>query len=318
MEATGKFDFNATAEDELSFRKGDTLKILGTNDDWFRAELHGHEGFVPRNYITVRFPSWYQENASRSMAEESLMSRELGAFLIRGSQSSPGDFSISVRHDSDVQHFKVMKDNKGQYYLWAEKFSSLNKLVEYYKSNTVSKQKQIYLSDGEAQAYGRDVSAYHLRLCGISLDPLPQQSLQGRVAYPLRAMAEIRRAMAEIRRAMAEIRRAMAEIRRAMAEIRRAMAEIRRAMAEIRRAMAEWRNQIALHLFPTGRLTLCHIPRPVMQVRALYDFIAEESDELAFGVGDIIEVLDHTDSSWWRGRLRGKTGLFPSNYVTPV
>ncbi|KAI1886671.1 hypothetical protein AGOR_G00198200 [Albula goreensis] len=231
MEATGKFDFNATAEDELSFRKGDTLKILGTNDDWFRAELHGHEGFVPRNYITVRFPSWYQENASRNMAEESLMPRELGAFLIRGSQSSPGDFSISVRHDSDVQHFKVMKDNKGQYYLWAEKFNSLNKLVEYYKSNTVSKQKQIYLSDGETQVEKPNSSA-----------PVPHR--------------------------------------------------------------------------PPDPVP--HPQRPAMQVRALYDFIAEESDELAFGVGDIIEVQDHTDSSWWRGRLRGKTGLFPSNYVTPV
>uniref|UniRef100_A0A8C9TX40 GRB2 related adaptor protein 2 n=1 Tax=Scleropages formosus TaxID=113540 RepID=A0A8C9TX40_SCLFO len=97
MEATGKFDFNATAEDELSFRKGDIIKILGTNDDWYKAEMHGHEGFVPRNYINIRLPSWYQENATRHSAEETLMSQEVGAFLIRGSQSSPGDFSISVR-----------------------------------------------------------------------------------------------------------------------------------------------------------------------------------------------------------------------------
>lgn len=27
MEARGKFDFNGTAEDELSFRKGDILKV---------------------------------------------------------------------------------------------------------------------------------------------------------------------------------------------------------------------------------------------------------------------------------------------------
>lgn len=36
MEARGKYDFNATADDELSFRKGDTLKVsvYGLNDDF--------------------------------------------------------------------------------------------------------------------------------------------------------------------------------------------------------------------------------------------------------------------------------------------
>lgn len=35
MEARGKFDFNATADDELSFRKGDILKVsvFGLHDD---------------------------------------------------------------------------------------------------------------------------------------------------------------------------------------------------------------------------------------------------------------------------------------------
>ncbi|MGH0182375.1 UNVERIFIED_CONTAM: hypothetical protein FKN15_009006 [Acipenser sinensis] len=48
-----------------------------------------------------------------------------------------------------------------------------------------------------------------------------------------------------------------------------------------------------------------------VRVRGLYDFIAEESDELGFRAGDVIEVLDQSDSAWWRGRLRGQTGLFP-------
>jgi hypothetical protein len=30
MEARGKYEFNATAEDELSFRKGDILKVSMT------------------------------------------------------------------------------------------------------------------------------------------------------------------------------------------------------------------------------------------------------------------------------------------------
>lgn len=40
---------------------------------------------------------WFQENATRSAAEELLRHRGVGQFMIRGCQSSQGEFSISVR-----------------------------------------------------------------------------------------------------------------------------------------------------------------------------------------------------------------------------
>lgn len=56
-------------------------------------------------------------------------------------------FALISRHEDDVQHFKVMRDNKGNYFLWTEKFPSLNKLVDYYRTTSISKQKQIFLRD---------------------------------------------------------------------------------------------------------------------------------------------------------------------------
>lgn len=54
----------------------------------------------------------------------------------------------SRRHESDVQHFKVMRDNRGQYFLWSKKVTSLNKLVDFYKTTSISKTREIYLNDG--------------------------------------------------------------------------------------------------------------------------------------------------------------------------
>jgi len=53
----------------------------------------------------------------------------------------------------------------------------------------------------------------------------------------------------------------------------------------------------------------------VSRVKALYDFQPSEPSELPFRRGDIISVLDSVYKDWWRGSLRGQTGIFPVNYV---
>lgn len=51
-------------------------------------------------------------------------------------------------------------------------------------------------------------------------------------------------------------------------------------------------------------------------VQALYDIDeVEAEDELTFKAGDMIEVLETGEDGWWKGRLYGKVGLFPVNYV---
>ncbi|CAG8976453.1 hypothetical protein HYALB_00008042 [Hymenoscyphus albidus] len=53
----------------------------------------------------------------------------------------------------------------------------------------------------------------------------------------------------------------------------------------------------------------------VSRVRALFDFEASDPDELTFRKGDIIAVLESVYKDWWKGFLRGQTGIFPLNYV---
>ncbi|KAK1804752.1 hypothetical protein P4O66_003605 [Electrophorus voltai] len=111
MEAVALYDFRATESDELSFQKGDILKITNMEDDpnWYTAELIGRRGYVPKNYINVR-PHIYGDH---------------------------------------VQHFKVLKEREGNYYIWEEVFSSLNQLVEFYKSNSIAKERTVFLRETE-------------------------------------------------------------------------------------------------------------------------------------------------------------------------
>ncbi|CAJ1049205.1 unconventional myosin-Ie isoform X1 [Xyrichtys novacula] len=60
-------------------------------------------------------------------------------------------------------------------------------------------------------------------------------------------------------------------------------------------------------------------PKPqVPQCKALYAYDAQDTDELSFNADDVIDIIKEDQSGWWTGRLRGKQGLFPNNYVTKI
>jgi len=56
------------------------------------------------------------------------------------------------------------------------------------------------------------------------------------------------------------------------------------------------------------------------KVRALYDYTAQNPDELTFKANDIIEVTEEMSNGkdWWMGRLNSQTGLFPRTYIEKI
>ncbi|KAG2181414.1 hypothetical protein INT43_008997 [Umbelopsis isabellina] len=68
-----------------------------------------------------------------------------------------------------------------------------------------------------------------------------------------------------------------------------------------------------------------HYDKAIMWVQALFDYQAQDEDELSFEAGDLIAVLSTFDDGWWHGELwdaeRNQsiaTGTIPSNFVEEV
>ncbi|CAH1227707.1 SH3KBP1 [Branchiostoma lanceolatum] len=57
--------------------------------------------------------------------------------------------------------------------------------------------------------------------------------------------------------------------------------------------------------------------KPVEKAKVLFDYNAENEDELTLKVGEVIIIRskESVDSGWWEGEVGGRTGVFPDNFV---
>uniref|UniRef100_A0A8C4YTX9 Cytoplasmic protein n=1 Tax=Gadus morhua TaxID=8049 RepID=A0A8C4YTX9_GADMO len=164
------YPFNSVTEEELNFEKGEVMEVVEKPEDdpeWWRCRnALGQVGLVPRNYVapltegpgpapassapgtpqkraerplgpvrTGKFGGrdWYYGDVTRHQAEAILNERaEEGDFLIRDSESSPSDFSVSLKAREKNKHFKVLLTDGG-YCIGQRRFGSMDELVEHYK-----------------------------------------------------------------------------------------------------------------------------------------------------------------------------------------
>ncbi|XP_028614100.1 tyrosine-protein kinase ABL2 isoform X3 [Grammomys surdaster] len=135
------YDFVASGDNTLSITKGEKLRVLGYNQngEWSEVRSKNGQGWVPSNYITpvnsLEKHSWYHGPVSRSAAEYLLSSLINGSFLVRESESSPGQLSISLRYEGRVYHYRINTTADSKVYVTAEsRFNTLAELVHHHST----------------------------------------------------------------------------------------------------------------------------------------------------------------------------------------
>ncbi|XP_026860540.2 cytoplasmic protein NCK2b [Electrophorus electricus] len=159
------YPFSSALDEELNFERGELMEVLEKpeNDpEWWRCRnCHGHVGLVPKNYVTVlgdgpaeggaedgprpqqhtspahtgKFggKDWYYGAVTRHQAECALNQKGVdGDFLVRDSESSPSDFSISLKAAGKNKHFKI-QCSEGVYCIGQRRFCTMEELLEHYK-----------------------------------------------------------------------------------------------------------------------------------------------------------------------------------------
>ena len=68
-------------------------------------------------------------------------------------------------------------------------------------------------------------------------------------------------------------------------------------------------------MIPIHFLLLISVAKEKKFLQAIFNYSAVHEDELTLKFGDIVKFLGVESKGWYKGQLKGKTGVFPFNYV---
>ncbi|KAK3089087.1 hypothetical protein FSP39_000631 [Pinctada imbricata] len=273
--------------------------------NWYKAECDGKEGFIPKNYIEVKPHPWFVGKISRNDAEQRLLEKDNtghyvhpdGAFLVRMSESAPGEFSLSVKYQDGVQHFKVLRD-KGKYFLWVVRFNSLDELVDYHRMASVHREKSIFLRDmynsGPWAKWSYDETKVNQMDIGVKKS-VRMLKLNKRFQDSIQHFKVLRDGNGKYFLWVIKFNslNELLEYHKT-ASVNRGQSIMLREMGEIG----------------------CEKNSGKKKLMALYKFEPQDPEELALNRGDCVCLIEKVDNNWWKGECKGKVGLFPASYVT--
>eukprot|EP00123_Amoebidium_parasiticum_P013343 comp21903_c0_seq2/m.31439 comp21903_c0_seq2/g.31439 ORF comp21903_c0_seq2/g.31439 comp21903_c0_seq2/m.31439 type:complete len:397 (-) comp21903_c0_seq2:888-2078(-) len=80
---------------------------------------------------------WYHGKVRRLEAEKMLSEQPVGTFMIRDSESKPGEYSLSVKDTAMVKHYRVRAGLQGEFFITRQNtFATITGLVDHYRSSS--------------------------------------------------------------------------------------------------------------------------------------------------------------------------------------
>ncbi|KAI0981798.1 hypothetical protein GJ496_011701 [Pomphorhynchus laevis] len=113
------------------------------NNDWAQIENQyvlrtwmSKDDSNLNNHNRYQFIPWFYGEITRRDAEIKLSNCTDGSFLVRNSESVRGQFSLTLRFENRIYHYRITKDNFDQYYINNDKrFLTLEKLIDNHIDN---------------------------------------------------------------------------------------------------------------------------------------------------------------------------------------
>ncbi|XP_074650781.1 ras GTPase-activating protein 1-like isoform X2 [Tubulanus polymorphus] len=129
-----------------SFPQGEKFVVrneLGDGWLWVTSERTGQSGIVYTGFVEdldkidpVEVLDFYHSNITKAQASNKLYSSGLGSFLVRPSDSNPGDYSLYCLPGNKPKKFRIEKRGR-QFMMGGRYFNSINDIVERYKKEEI-------------------------------------------------------------------------------------------------------------------------------------------------------------------------------------
>ncbi|XP_030746163.1 protein enhancer of sevenless 2B-like [Sitophilus oryzae] len=296
------YDFTPQEVGELEFNIGDVITVTDRSDQhWFKV-LRDAQGkfflwvvkFNSLNelveYHRTSSVSRSQDVKLRDMVVEEYLVQALYDFTpqeVGELEFNRGDV-ITVTDRSDQHWFKVLRDTQGKLFLWVVKFNSLNELVEYHRTSSVSRSQDVKLRDMVVEEY----------LGQALYDFTPQ--VVGELEFNRGDVITVTDRSDQ--HWFKVLRDAQGKFFLWVVKFNslNELVEYHRMSSVSRSQDVKLRDMVVEEYL----------------VQALYDFTPQEVGELEFNRGDVITVTDRSDQHSWHGEIGHRRGLFPATYVT--
>uniref|UniRef100_A0A8C1GLN3 RAS p21 protein activator (GTPase activating protein) 1b n=1 Tax=Cyprinus carpio TaxID=7962 RepID=A0A8C1GLN3_CYPCA len=135
--------------DEISFFKGDTFIVHNELEDgwlWVTNVRTDEQGLIVQDLVKEvgreedphEGKAWFHGKIKKQEAYNLLMTvGQVGSFLVRPSDSTPGDYSLYFRTTETIRRFKISPTPSNQFMMGGRYYNSIDDIIEHYRKEQI-------------------------------------------------------------------------------------------------------------------------------------------------------------------------------------